>query len=86
MTVEPGPVNQAILTALAKYPFSSVRELSRLTCVPGPTVYRHLTDSLHFRIQYLRWIPRLVNSEQKWIRVNMTRELLRVFSVKGARQ
>jgi hypothetical protein len=31
ISIEPGPVDQAILTALADYPFSSVRELSRLT-------------------------------------------------------
>jgi hypothetical protein len=35
--VEPDPVDQAILTALADCPFSSVRELSRLTCAPRST-------------------------------------------------
>jgi hypothetical protein len=54
ISVEPGPVDQAILTALADYPFSSVRELSQLTCLPRSTVHRHLTDSLHLRIQHLR--------------------------------
>jgi hypothetical protein len=55
MSVEPGPVDQVILTALADCQFSSVRELSRLTCLPrsmvhGPrsTVHRQLTGSLHF--------------------------------------
>jgi hypothetical protein len=86
MTVEPGSVDSAILTALADYPFSSVREFSRLTCLPRSTVCRHLTDSLHFRIQHLRWIPRLLNPEQKRIRVHMAGELLRVLSVQGARQ
>jgi hypothetical protein len=84
LTVEPGPVDQAILTALADDPFSSVRELSRLTCLPRSTVHRHLTDSLHFRIQYLRWIPHLLNPQKKRIRVNMAGELLRVLSVQGA--
>jgi hypothetical protein len=88
ISVEPGPVDQAILTALADDPFSSVRELSRLTCFPRSTVHRHLTDSLHFTIQHLRWIPRLLNLEQRRIRVNMAGELslLRVLSVQGARQ
>jgi hypothetical protein len=85
LTLEPGPVDQAILTALADYLFSSVRELSRLTCLPRSTVHRSLTDSLHFRIQHLRWIPQLLNPEQKRIRVNMGGELLRVLSVQGAR-
>jgi hypothetical protein len=38
ISVEPGPVVQAILRALADYPFSSVRELSRLTCLPRSMV------------------------------------------------
>jgi hypothetical protein len=39
MTVEPGPVDQAISTALGDYPFSPVRKLSRLTCLPRSTVH-----------------------------------------------
>jgi hypothetical protein len=39
INVEPGPVDQAILTALADYPFSSVRELSRLACLPWSAVH-----------------------------------------------
>jgi hypothetical protein len=50
MSVEPSPVDQAILTVLADDPFSSMQELSRLTCLPQSIVHRHLTDSLHFRI------------------------------------
>jgi hypothetical protein len=37
--VEPGPVDQPILTALADDPFSWVRELSRRTCLPRSTVH-----------------------------------------------
>jgi hypothetical protein len=46
--VERSPVDEAILTALAEFPFpfpfSSVRELSRRICLPRSTVhpYRHL--------------------------------------------
>jgi hypothetical protein len=40
ISVEPGPVDQAILTALADEPCSSVRELSQLTCLPRSTVHR----------------------------------------------
>jgi hypothetical protein len=39
MSVEPGPADEAMLTALADDPFSSVRELSRLTCLPRSTVH-----------------------------------------------
>jgi hypothetical protein len=73
--VEPGPVDQEISIALPDGPFSSVRELSQLTCLPRSTVHSHLTDSLRFRIQHLRWIPDLANAEEKRIRVNMAGEL-----------
>jgi hypothetical protein len=39
MTVELGLVDQAILKALADYRFSSVRELSRLICLPRSMVH-----------------------------------------------
>jgi hypothetical protein len=38
ISVEPGPVDEAIFKALADDPFSSVRELSQLTCLPRSTV------------------------------------------------
>jgi hypothetical protein len=44
--VEGSPVDKAILTALAEFPFSSVRELSRRICLPRSTVHWHLTQ--HF--------------------------------------
>jgi hypothetical protein len=54
--VERSPVDEAILTALAKFPFSfsSVRELSRRICLPRSTVHqnrnRHLTQALCFKV------------------------------------
>jgi hypothetical protein len=58
--VERGPIDEAILTALAEFPFpfSSVRELSRKICLPRSTVHphRHLTQSLRFTVRYLRWV------------------------------
>jgi hypothetical protein len=57
--VECSPVDEAILTALAELPFSSVRELSRRICLPRSTVprRRHLKQSLRFTVRYLRWSP-----------------------------
>jgi hypothetical protein len=57
--VERSPVDEAILMALAEFPFpfpfSSMRELSRRICLPRSTVqrHRHLTQSLCFTVQYL---------------------------------
>jgi hypothetical protein len=61
--VERSPVNEAILTALAEFPFpfSSVWGLSRRICLPRSTVHqdRHLTQSLRFTLRHLRWVPHL---------------------------
>jgi hypothetical protein len=84
MPVETSPVDQAILTALADYPFSSVRELSRLTYLPRSTVHRYLTRSLRFTIRRLRWIPHFLDPGQKQMRVNLARELLHVLSLQRA--
>jgi hypothetical protein len=52
--VERGPVDEAILTALAEFPFlfsfsfSSVRELSRRICLPRSTVTSTCTSRNHF--------------------------------------
>jgi hypothetical protein len=50
--VECSPVDEAILTTLAEFPFpfSSVRELSRRICLPRSAVHRRLTQSLRFTV------------------------------------
>jgi hypothetical protein len=50
--VERSPVDEAILTALAEFPFSSVRKRSRRICLPRSTVHqhRHLPQSLRFTV------------------------------------
>jgi hypothetical protein len=79
--VECSPVDDAILTALAEFPFpfSSVRELSRRICLLRSTVHRrwhrHFTQSFRFRVRHLRWVPHFLTAEQKQIRVQMAIEL-----------
>jgi hypothetical protein len=68
--VEPIPVDDAILATLADYPFLSIHELFRRTCLPRSTVHRHLTHSLRFTIRHLRCVPHLLTAEQKRIRVD----------------
>jgi hypothetical protein len=46
LDVERSPVDEAILTSLAEFPFSSVRALSRRICLPRSALHRHLTQSL----------------------------------------
>ena len=78
-------VDEAILKALAESPFSSVRELSRLTCLPRSTVYRHRTDSLCFTVRSLRWVLHRLSDAQKAIRANLSRGLLRMLEVQQSR-
>jgi hypothetical protein len=64
--VERSPVDEAILMALAEFPFpfpfSSVREFSQTFCPPRSTMHphrhrhrhRHLMQSLRFTVRHLR--------------------------------
>jgi hypothetical protein len=58
-------LDDAVLVALDKQPFSSVRELAKVTCIPTTTVDRHLTKSLGFVLKHLRWVPHPPTDIQK---------------------
>jgi hypothetical protein len=45
-------VNEAILLALSREPFSSVLQIARRICVPKRTISRRLVDSLHLTIRH----------------------------------
>jgi hypothetical protein len=47
-------LDQAIIDVLEQYPFSSIQELTRFTCIPTTTVHRRLTQSLGFVVKHLR--------------------------------
>jgi hypothetical protein len=53
--VERSPADEVIVTALAEFPFSSVRELSRRIYLPRSIVHRHRhpTQSRRFTVQHL---------------------------------
>jgi hypothetical protein len=57
-------VGAAVLKALTDNSFSSVRELSGLSCLSRSTVHRRLTESLGFTIRYLHWIPHRLSDDQ----------------------
>jgi hypothetical protein len=73
-----GSVHAATLKTLTDNPFRSVPELSRLTGLSRSTVYRRLTESLGLTVRHLHWIPHRPSDGQKTMRVNLSRELLRV--------
>jgi DNA-binding IclR family transcriptional regulator len=70
-------IDNAILDALEKQPFSSIRELAQLTCIPRSTVHRHLTQSLGFVVKHLRWVPHSLTAAQKAQHITLSNELLR---------
>jgi hypothetical protein len=86
--VERSPVDEEILTVLAKFPFpfSSVREVSRRICLSRSTLHPHLMQLRHLMVRHFRWVPYFLTVEQKQIRVQMAIELLQVLSVQITRQ
>jgi hypothetical protein len=88
--MERSPVDEAILTALAEFPFSSMRDLSRRIYLTRSTVHRHrhwhLMQSLRFTVRHLRWVPLFLTAEQKQIRVQMAIKLMQALSVQSTRQ
>jgi hypothetical protein len=69
-------VDEAIMKDFGDNPFSSMRELSRLTCLITSTGHRHLTESLGLTVRRLRWVSHRLTDDQKTIRVNLSRERL----------
>jgi hypothetical protein len=76
-------IDDAILEALDRQPFSSVRELAKLPGIPTTRVYRHLTKSLGLVLKHLRWVPHTLTDTQKGQRVTLSnRLLLKLLSIK----
>jgi hypothetical protein len=68
--------DEAILSALQEYPFSSVRALSRVTHLSRTSVHRHLTQSLGYVRRHLHWVPHSLSADHKAKRVAMSGSLL----------
>jgi hypothetical protein len=69
-------MDQAILDSLEQHPFSSIRELARLTCIPTTTIRRHLMQSLDFTVKHFRWVPHTLTPTRKPERATLSIELL----------
>jgi hypothetical protein len=70
-------IDQAILGALEKQRFSSIRELAQLTCITAAPVHWHLTQSLGFVVKHLRWVPHRLTDTQKDERITLSNQSLR---------
>jgi hypothetical protein len=65
--------DQVRQAALEDSPFTSVRQLSRLTHLPSNAVYCCFTQSLGFLAHHLRWVPHALSDTQKGERINLFR-------------
>jgi hypothetical protein len=73
--------DRAILFALDEHPFACMRELSRLTYLPSPTVDCRLRQSLGGRARHLRWVPNALSDAQRADRMDLSRRLLAMLKV-----
>jgi hypothetical protein len=71
-------IDQAILAAPEKRPFSLVRDLTKQTCISPFTIHWRLTNSMGFVVKHLRWTPRKLNEAQLAARIHISNELLRI--------
>jgi hypothetical protein len=60
-------IDKVTVQALGQVLFASVKELSQRLCCAPTTVYRHLTESLHFVSKHLQWVSHDLTSAQKFL-------------------
>jgi hypothetical protein len=77
--------DEAILSALQEYPFSSVRAFSRLAYLSRTSVHRHLIQSLGYIIRHSHWVPHSLSADQKGKRVAMSESLLHLLESRSPR-
>jgi hypothetical protein len=70
-------IDDAILDAFDKQPFSSVRELAKLKCILKTKFHRHLTSSLESVVKRLPRVPHELTETQKGQRGSLSNLLLR---------
>lgn len=75
---ESDEINQKILDVLNEQPFASLRQIEQITGIPKSTVHYHLTIVLKFKNMNLKWIPHSLTDEQKYKRVSISKQLLKI--------
>lgn len=59
-------------------PNASIRNISEDTKIPPTSVYRYLTQHLHYFCLHLRWIPHDLTDELRNVRIEYSQQLLTV--------
>ena len=69
-----------IETILKEYPFASARFISYEVNLSLNTVIRILKEELHLKKRYRRWVPKILNSDQKKKRMDMSKNMYNFLS------
>jgi hypothetical protein len=75
---ERNETDETILETLNSRPFASVRQIARMILVPLTSIYRHLTQSIHFVSMKFRWVPHKRSEAENRIRVEKSAAFLRL--------
>ena len=67
-----------ILVTIQENPNVSIRNIAQETGVPQTSVYRYLTQVLHYKCVNLRWVPHILTDDLKLQRVETSRQLLEI--------
>jgi hypothetical protein len=71
-------IDDAIVQALGELQFASVKQFVRRLCCSPATIYRHLTESLHFACKHLRCFPHDLTTARKALWVEQSNEPLQL--------
>jgi hypothetical protein len=71
-------IDQAILTALDDYQFSSVYDLAKKTYILHTMVWQRLTNSIGLAVKHFRWLSHKLNDLKLAARGQMLNKLLRI--------
>jgi hypothetical protein len=70
--------DNAILEALEMMSFASIHQIVNMAVISPTTMFRHLTNSLHFVLKRLRSVPHRFSGLQKHALGIMSKELLKL--------
>jgi predicted RNA polymerase sigma factor len=69
-------LDDRIALVLSEEPFLSVRQIAKKVMMSKSTVCRHLTETMKWKMQHLKWVPHSLTESEKMNRVESATELL----------
>lgn len=75
---EPDEVDDLIRHVVDNEPFLSVRQIAKKVGMPKSTVYLRMTVNIGYISKHLKWVPHLLNPQQKKNRMDISKMLLKI--------